>query len=348
MPHAATIKNELSADPRIRRVLAEWRRLTGGRGVRDADRSTLVACSGGADSSALAIALAAAPARIVLAHVVHDLRPEVEALADRDAAATLADRLGLEFVEGHAAVRAIGGNLEARARELRYHELERLAHAAGLPLVATGHHADDQLETLLMRLVRGAGPTGMGGIAPRRRLGTLTLVRPMLGLARAEAEGVCDAAGWAWRTDETNRDISRTRAAIRHEVVPALKRIAPAAGERAGATADACREAGRAIDHIAARCDRLSRVAARTGMIEWDRDRLRRLPGAVLGALIRREIIGAAGGGADRLPRRTVRRLVAAIRDDSGQARRFDLRGVVVKLTRDRVRLELSDGVTPE
>ncbi|MEZ6243434.1 MAG: tRNA lysidine(34) synthetase TilS [Phycisphaerales bacterium] len=348
MPPAPSAIRNLRNHPHVRRVLGEWRRLTGGGSVRDAERATLIACSGGADSSALAIALGQAPTRIVLAHVVHDLRPEDEALADRDATAALADRLSLEFVESRIAVRELGGNLEARARRERYRALEQLAHDADLPFVATGHHADDQLETLLMRLVRGAGARGMGGIAPKRRLGSTTLVRPMLGIGRAEGEEVCELAGWAWRVDETNRETSRLRAALRHDVIPALKRTVPGASERASATADACRDAGRAIELIAARAGQLSRVQATPDAVEWNRQRLRRLPNAVLGELVRQEFVTMVGAGADRLPRRTLARIVSAIRDDSGESRRFDLWGARIELTRGRVRMWRGDAAQAE
>jgi len=92
------VKEGLSRDAGVRRIVRAWRALTGGRGVRDVDRRTLIACSGGVDSSALVLALATATEHLVVAHVVHDMRGAEDALADRDAARVLAERVGLGFV----------------------------------------------------------------------------------------------------------------------------------------------------------------------------------------------------------------------------------------------------------
>ncbi len=149
----------------------------GGPRGGDSHRRTVIACSGGADSSALVIALAAglgvrARDVLVVGHVVHDLRSRGEALADRDAVRALAERLGLEFVEREVRVRGEwGGNLEALARRARYAALGEMAREAGCGFVATAHHADDQMESVLMALVRGAGLRGLAGIRVKRGLG---------------------------------------------------------------------------------------------------------------------------------------------------------------------------------
>lgn len=254
-------------DSRVRRVIAEWRRLTGGTRVRDAERSTLVACSGGADSSALAIALATAPARVALAHVLHDMRPPDEAIADRNAVRALADRLGLDFLESSVGVRSRSGNTERIARDLRYEALDALCAEAGCAYVATAHHADDQLETVLMRILRGAGPVGLAGIAPSRPLSRSTLVRPMLVIEREECEGICLANGWVWREDLTNLDTTRTRAAIRHNVIPELKAIRPDAARRAAVSADTCRDASSSLGAVARRLDRAARIRPSSGSL---------------------------------------------------------------------------------
>jgi tRNA(Ile)-lysidine synthase TilS/MesJ len=126
----------------------------------DKARRTLIACSGGADSSGLVLGLAAAvsePADLfVVAHIVHDMRTPREALADRDSARDLAATLGLPFAEDH--IRVKGGNAEANRPPPPLPGLAALAKTHGCPYIATAHHADDQLETILMGLLRGSGP----------------------------------------------------------------------------------------------------------------------------------------------------------------------------------------------
>ncbi len=338
-------RRQIRSDPRVRRIVRDWRALTGGGTVPDADRATLVACSGGADSSALAIALASTPARMVLAHVVHDMRGERESLGDRDATRALARILGAEFVESRVRVRDMPGNLESKARDARYKALEALARDAGTPFVATGHHADDQLETVLMRLARGAGPRGLGGIAPWRPVGGVTLIRPMLGVERADARAICNAIGWAWREDATNADTGRARAAMRHEVIPALKQVAPGVADHAAACADACRDAAEAIAEIAAKLGRDAAVEAGPAAIAWERARLRQAPSAIIGELVRTAYATGTGRG-DRLGRETLAAICGAILSASGEDRSFELSDARVRVTRDLVRLEFGDAAT--
>jgi 2-haloacid dehalogenase len=122
-----------------------------------------------------------------------------------------------------------------------------MAQAHGCRYIATAHHADDQLETVLMRLIRGAGPRGMGGIRAVRSLGQegpegrgVRVVRPMLGMSRDEAVRICTDAEWVWREDASNRDESFLRNAIRARVIPEIKAIRPDAAERAAFFATVC------------------------------------------------------------------------------------------------------------
>jgi tRNA(Ile)-lysidine synthase len=116
-----------------------------------------------------------------------------------------------------------GANLEEVARRLRYDWLARVAEEVGAPWVATGHTANDQAETVLHRLLRGAGLRGLRGIAARRPLtDRVSLVRPLLTATRDEVMAYLDAVGQPYRTDSTNRDPARTRNRIRHELLPLL------------------------------------------------------------------------------------------------------------------------------
>jgi tRNA(Ile)-lysidine synthase len=316
-----------------RSILAAWRRLTGGRATPDADRRTLVALSGGADSTALLLALSCRPKSIVAAHILHDMRPESETQVDRLACQKLCQKLGLLFVSKSIVARSAGGNLEAAARRERYRALAELATEAGCRFVATGHHADDQLETLLMRLLRGSGVRGMAGVRERRRLAdSVTLVRPMLGVHRADAERLCTDLGVGWRTDATNADVALLRTRLRLEIVPSLLAIAPHAARHAASLARACADAGAVL--AAAADAALQRAHA--GEQVWSRAILRAEPGAVLREAVA-EMIRSRGGG---VRRREVSSVVRAIRSDGRSEKEFSFEGCVVRVSAETVRVE--------
>lgn len=354
MPRSRSVSRPAQRHPVAKQIVRAWRELTGHttRGPLGSDAGTLLACSGGADSSALVLALASLGEPMVVGHIVHDLRPRAEALADRDAAARLADRLGLRFVEAEVSVRARGGNAEDAARRLRYEALAKLARESGCPFVATAHHADDQLETLLMRLLRGSGPSGLAGVAARRRLAAgVTLIRPMLTAARAEAESICDTEGWVWQTDTTNADVSRLRAAIRHRVVPVLKEIRPDAPRRAAGTARLMRAAAEVIDDRVAAVMKhaLDHAETRAGstkngisaVIRWPREALKDEPAIVIGGALRAAArrIGR-GRGLDRVGQASIDRVVRAIGDGVGGRRELRLGPALVRVSAATVTVE--------
>ncbi|MDR5697344.1 MAG: tRNA lysidine(34) synthetase TilS [Armatimonadota bacterium] len=224
----------------IRRIQRDVER----HGLFGPETRILVACSGGRDSVALLLALRGfgAPWRLSLevGHVHHGLRKS----ADADAAFVqgLCRDLGMpvhvERVEG-----LDGAGLEARARQARYEALRRMAERAGAPLVATGHTMDDQAETVLLRLLRGAGPGALAGILPRRTLGGgVDVVRPLLWTRRADLEVLVRDAGVGWREDETNRDLRIARNRIRHRVLPVLAEENPRVVETLAHVAEIVRE----------------------------------------------------------------------------------------------------------
>jgi tRNA(Ile)-lysidine synthase len=163
--------------------------------------------SGGPDSLALLALAVHAGCQVLAVHVDHGLRPggEVEAEVVRRAA----ERFGARFRAEHVEV-APGPNLEARARAARYGVLP--------DDVLTGHTADDQAETVLLNLVRGAGLDGLAGMAPARR--------PLRRLRRHETRGLCTALGLAPVADPTNDDPAFRRNRVRAELVPLLDAIA--------------------------------------------------------------------------------------------------------------------------
>ncbi len=186
----------------------------------------LVAVSGGPDSVALLDVLReVGPGlglELVVAHVHHGLRPA----ADGDAAfvQSLSARWGLACHVERVTVRRAPPweGPEAEARRARQAALRARAHAVGAQRIATGHTADDQAETVLMRLLQGAGPRGLGGIAPVRDV----LIRPLIDLRRAEVLAHLAERGLDFVEDETNRDRRMLRNRLRHDALPALGALA--------------------------------------------------------------------------------------------------------------------------
>lgn len=299
----------------------------------------------------------------MVGHVVHDLRERGEALADRDAARELAGRLGLDFAEREVRVRGEGGekgNLEALARRARYAALGEMALEAGCGFVATAHHADDQMESVLMALVRGAGLRGLAGIRVKRGIGVVstegtpprerpsaarvTLIRPALGVTRGWCRGICERTGWEWREDATNADESRLRAAIRARVVPMLEAMRPGASVRAASAARAVRgaaglEAARVRGALA-----LARREGEGGVrFEWARSDLRGMRSSEVAALLRggvRVVAGAGGHGMDRVGVRGVAAVVRCVRSAGTERKEFVLGAARVRVMARRVVVE--------
>jgi len=293
-------------DPTVREIVAAWRRLTGGKPVKDRDRATIVACSGGADSSALVLALAATPAPVRVIHVLHAMRPASESRADADAVRELAGRTGcaFELIELDAAART-----EAATAATRRRALAEAAERRGIRYIATGHTADDQLETLLMRTARGAGPRGMRGVLPTRPCGSAAIVRPMPDLTHEHATELCRRAGWRWREDRTNLETDRVRAALRSTVIPALRTVLPDAARGAVRTASTMALHEASIDRRARAV--IAAHADAHGNLRFDRAAIDDLDAALLGAVLRRALRAHGGARLDRLRGDDVRALRA-------------------------------------
>lgn len=317
----------------------------------------LVATSGGADSVALLRALAIiAPRRrwqleLTVGHIRHHLRSTEETAQDDRFVSSLAGELGLPLLCADldltdAGPGAGGGNVEAVARRRRYRALGDLARSCGAAFVATGHHGDDQLETVLMRLLRGASVKGLSGIAWRRPLSRLehgdnapgvALIRPLLAADRRTARSFLESLGQRWHEDRTNADRSRWRARLRHDVLPVLHELRPDASRKAVHMAEHMTEAWHvlagAID-TAADC-----VEAGPEGVTLDRRRARDLPRPILIGLLRR-LLADAGVSKDKLGGRNVAPIARAIADSKGGRRAFDLgANVRVIVTRDLVQL---------
>jgi tRNA(Ile)-lysidine synthase len=209
----------------------------------------LVAVSGGADSVALLLLLRElAPelgVALRVAHVDHRLR--ADAAAHADFVVALGARLGLPVEVLPVSVPA-GGSLEDSARRVRYAALEACAARAGARRIATGHTADDQAETVLMRVLEGAGPRGLAGIPPVRG----AIVRPLIEVRRAALRAHLEAAGERWVEDPSNQDRRFLRNRIRHELLPALAAAVPDAADALARTARLARATVEALDRAAA------------------------------------------------------------------------------------------------
>ena len=198
----------------------------------------LLAFSGGADSVALLDMMQKEypSAPILLAHVNHGIRGE-EALRDRNFCENVAKERGLEIaildVDVPTLAKERGQSLEEAAREVRYAFFADLMKERKIPLLVTAHHADDHLETILFRIARGTGLSGLSGILPIRPFEAGYLVRPLLGFTKQHILGYCMKNDLSFVTDSTNTDTAYARNLIRAKVIPVLESLYADATHRA-------------------------------------------------------------------------------------------------------------------
>ena len=304
--------------------------LTGGETV-------LVAVSGGADSVALLhLLLTLAPElslRLHVLHVDHGLRPD----SDRDAAFVrrIAERLGVPADVARVTVPA-GGSLEAAARAERYAALGAHARRLGAQRIAVGHTVDDQAETVLMRMLAGAGVRGLAGIpAVRGRV-----IRPLIETRRADLVAFLESAGLSWIEDPSNRDPRFLRNRIRHELLPVLSTsYRPDVVATLDRIARLCRNTVEAIERVAVReLDRLAIVD--DDAIVLAHDTLAGLPAQVAAEVLRQ---AAARLGSHAPLRAWAHRGLARVLASPPPRRAFRLGGVVVEVSSGRVRLAAGD-----
>jgi len=199
------------------------------RGMIARGERLLVAVSGGPDSVAMLSALLElAPELAIWLHVFHlnhNLRKSAGADADFVAELVTAMNLPATIISFDVAgyCREQGCGIETGAREVRYRLMEEIAQQVGAAKIATGHTLDDQVETFLMRLLRGAGPGGLRAIPPVRG----RFIRPLIDATRSQVLEWCAARGAEFRVDETNNIPDQPRNLLRLEIVPALRRLNP-------------------------------------------------------------------------------------------------------------------------
>jgi tRNA(Ile)-lysidine synthase len=216
----------------------------------------LVGVSGGSDSVALLRALLELSRTsdfsvAGVGHFNHRLRDT--AVRDEAFCRDLAGTLDVPFVAGAGDVAARADaeklSIEDAARRLRYDFLERTGREVGATRVAVGHTLDDQAETVLLKLMRGAGATGLGGVYPKRD----SVIRPLIEASRDELRAWLASLGQPWMEDETNADLSNPRNRVRHRVLPEIDAAYGGSTRSALArSAELAREDGQFLDQLAA------------------------------------------------------------------------------------------------
>ncbi|HEX7764600.1 MAG TPA: tRNA lysidine(34) synthetase TilS [Cellvibrio sp.] len=208
-----------------------------------------VGFSGGLDSTVLLHALAQLqlPVTLRALHINHQISPHANHWQEQCAA--VCAQLGVELVAERVAVVNRGKGIEDAAREARYAVFTRYLQAGDMLL--TAHHANDQAETLLLRLLRGTGPRGLAAMAMQRPLGAGTLVRPLLTVSRAELEAYGREHQLQWVEDESNQDDAYVRNFLRNQVMPLLARRWPGFMRKWQQTAELCAEQEQLLEAIA-------------------------------------------------------------------------------------------------
>lgn len=222
-------------------------------GMVDPGDLVIVAVSGGSDSVCLLDILNSLKGELaielVVAHYDHGLRPDEDASETRfvrNLAASL--HLPFETEKSTLSLNRGRGSVEERARDARYQYLEGLKNKLRARKIALGHHLNDQAETVLMRLLRGSGPTGLAGIPPSR---DDTIIRPLIEIKREEIESYARERGLSFVTDRSNFDTRYLRNRVRLDLLPSLLEYQPRLVEHLGELADILREDEKYLGRLA-------------------------------------------------------------------------------------------------
>jgi tRNA(Ile)-lysidine synthase len=209
-----------------------------------------IALSGGLDSCVLLHSLAALhlPVTLHALHINHQISPNANMWQAH--CADMCAHLNIAFTAVKVDVKNSGRGIEDAAREARYAVFEQ--HIKEGDYLLTAHHADDQAETLLLRLMRGTGPRGLAAMAQQRSLGQGTLFRPLLNVSRAELEEYARTEGLSWVNDESNADDHYDRNYLRNHVMPLLRERWPAFAGKWQQTAELCAANESLIEELAA------------------------------------------------------------------------------------------------
>jgi tRNA(Ile)-lysidine synthase len=260
----------------------------------DPAKAVLAGISGGPDSLCLLGVLREAGYRVIVAHFNHRLRPEAD--AEAEAIAELARRLDVPFVSDRADVRGYAEkqslSLEEAARSLRYRFLFAAARQHSAQAVAVGHTADDQVETVLMHFLRGAGLTGLKGMEYRTLLPSfdpsIPLVRPLLALRREETEAYCRQQALEPHFDQSNLDPAYFRNRLRHVLIPVLEGYNPRFKEALLRTAQSLQSDHAALQELLESAWQGVILSSTETLVEFNRPGLAALPRGLRRNLIRK------------------------------------------------------------
>ena len=291
----------------------------------------IIGVSGGADSVSLLLGCVAISQRSshkrlvpIAVHVHHHLRESAD--ADAEFVAGFCQQLQVRVHVRHVHPSELPGNCSANARRLRYQALCEVAISEGAQFIAVAHHGEDQLETMIASLCRGAGLEGLAGMPWSRTLEEccehaaemkeqllnkhgrgLRLIRPLLALRRADCESLCVAAGVKWQEDPSNLDLTKARARLRSEVLPVLEELWPQAPRRVTATSEILASA------IAAANQAMNQAFGSPTNTQWDRTALAGVPQPILAAGLRRAALSLVPKAADELNQRHLIQVAAQI-----------------------------------
>ncbi len=294
-----------------------------------ATKATLIAVSGGPNSTALLLMAAEwaarAGARVFAATVDHRLRPE--SAAEATAVATLSEGLGVP----HATLVWTGPKpstrLQEGAREARYRLLAAHAEAIGADAIATAHHLDDQAETVLFRLLRGSGVAGLAGMAAATSRGGVTLIRPLLGVAKADLVAFCRARRVSFVEDPSNADPAYARTRLR----ALLEGLEQEGLDSRGLA----RLARRAAETDEALVRMTAEVEARLGEGPIDGRALSAEPIAIVERVLARRIAAVGGRDESRIGLEKIEALAALLRKSAAEGRALtaNVGGTLMRLT---------------
>ena len=295
------------------------------------NKKTLVGFSGGADSMALLHALAHALGRenVAAVHINHMLRG-AQADADERFCEQYCRENGIEIYVRRVDVNAVcgGKGFEEAARNVRYEIFERIARETGCATVSLAHTADDNLETVIFHLCRGAGAAGISGIPPKRPLHGLAVVRPLIDCTREDILAYLAENGLSHCTDATNDDITYTRNFIRGRIVPLMREINPEVSRTV-------RNTSTAIAALSAHIEAQAQAMIGADDLSYPLALLREMDDALLYAAVNR-LYQNAGGMA--LPAENAKKIIAYLKAGKRGGRFALPHGIKAEVRGDRLR----------